>query len=95
MISVKNKSKITFIVTDYNNYSLINLILGKFNEENNPQTKRKRDKSYTKKKIKKDYQFFFEELKQDNTLYYCSLVEIDAEKVNLQDESLNDIFLSL
>ncbi len=95
MISVKNKSKITFIVTDYNNYSLINLILGKFNEENNPQTKRKRDKSYTKKKIKKDYQFYFEEIKQDNTLYYCSLVEIDAEKVNLQDESLNDIFLSL
>ena len=92
---VTNNSKITFIVTDFENYPLINLILGKFNEENNLVTKKKKDKSFTKRKMKRDYQFFFDEIKQENTLYYASFIDIDAEQVNLQDENINEIFLNL
>ena len=94
MSSVINQSKITFIVTDIQNDSLINLILGKFNEENNTAIKKK-TKSFTKRKLKKDYQFFFEEIKQSNTMYYASFIDLKDEGTIMKDENLNEIFLNL
>ena len=75
-------------------YSMINLILSKFNEENNIAIKKK-TKSFTKRKLKKDYQFFFEEIKQFNTLYYASFMDIKGQGINLEDDNLNEILLNL
>ena len=69
---------------------MIKVILNKFNEDNTAYSKK--NCTQTKVKFQKDYQFFQEKIKQENTLYTATFIDVDPEKINIQGEELNEMF---